>query len=61
MATILRKENREFKADTNKIDNFRLFSDKILLAPSFEIFRKDSVSEYFEGEDKVSEKWIVQD
>ena len=27
MATILRKENREFKKDSNKIDNFLLFSD----------------------------------
>lgn len=27
MATILKSEEREFKEDSNKIDNFRLFSD----------------------------------
>ncbi len=27
MATILRSENREFREDPNKMDNFRLFSD----------------------------------
>jgi uncharacterized cupin superfamily protein len=27
MAKILKKENRDFKEDANKIDNFRLFSD----------------------------------
>jgi Uncharacterized conserved protein, contains double-stranded beta-helix domain len=27
MATILKSENREFKEDANKIDNFRIFSD----------------------------------
>ena len=32
-------------------------SDKILLAPSFEIFNKDSLSSYFEGENDVVGKW----
>ena len=32
-------------------------SDKILLAPSFEIFNKDSLSSYFEGENDVLGKW----
>jgi len=27
MATILKSENRDFQEDSNKIDNFRLFSD----------------------------------
>ena len=27
MATVLKSDNREFKEDPNKIDNFRLFSD----------------------------------
>ena len=32
-------------------------SDKILIAPSFEIFKKDSQSSYFEGEKEVFGKW----
>ena len=32
-------------------------SDKIFLAPSYEIFKKDSTVNYFEGETKVKEKW----
>jgi uncharacterized cupin superfamily protein len=32
-------------------------SDKILLAPSFEIFEKESQTTYFEGEKDVLEKW----
>ncbi len=32
-------------------------SDKILLAPSFEIFNKDSQVNYFEGEKNMKDKW----
>jgi uncharacterized cupin superfamily protein len=32
-------------------------SGKVLLAPSFEIFQKDSVKNYFEGETDIQEKW----
>ena len=32
-------------------------SNKILIAPSFEIFKKDSVSSYFDGEKNVLDKW----
>ena len=32
-------------------------SDKILLAPSFEIFNKDSQANYFDGEKNIIEKW----
>lgn len=32
-------------------------SNKILLAPSFEIFKKDSQVSYFEGEKNIIEKW----
>ena len=32
-------------------------SGKILLAPSYEIFSKDTLSGYFEGEDQVVDKW----
>ena len=32
-------------------------SGKILLAPSMEVFRKESKVGYFEGEEKVVEKW----
>jgi uncharacterized cupin superfamily protein len=32
-------------------------SDKILLAPSFEIFKKESKTTYFEGEGEVIQKW----
>ena len=32
-------------------------SDKILLAPSFEILKKESLTTYFEGEKSVLEKW----
>jgi uncharacterized cupin superfamily protein len=32
-------------------------SDKILIAPSFEIFRKDSKTGYFEGETNIKDKW----
>lgn len=32
-------------------------SEKLLLAPSFEVFRKDSKVNYFEGEENVQEKW----
>ncbi len=32
-------------------------SDKILLAPSFEIFKKDSQASYFDGEKNIKEKW----
>ena len=32
-------------------------SDKILLAPSFEIFKKESKTTYFEGEGEVLKKW----
>src|SRR5271157_169510 len=32
-------------------------SDKILLAPSFEIFNKDSQVSYFAGENNIKDKW----
>jgi uncharacterized cupin superfamily protein len=32
-------------------------SDKILIAPSFEIFKKDAQAAYFEGEKDILEKW----
>jgi uncharacterized cupin superfamily protein len=32
-------------------------SNKILIAPSFEIFKKDSKASYFDGETKIKEKW----
>lgn len=32
-------------------------SNKILLAPSFEIFNKETAVRYFEGEENVVEKW----
>ena len=32
-------------------------SNKILLAPSFEIFDKSSTLKYFEGEEHIPEKW----
>lgn len=32
-------------------------SDKIFIVPSYEIFRKDSKVEYFEGEYNVADKW----
>ena len=32
-------------------------SGKILIAPSFEIFSKDSKKGYFEGEENILEKW----
>ena len=32
-------------------------SDKILLAPSFEIFNKDSQVVYFDGEKNIKDKW----
>jgi len=32
-------------------------SDKILLAPSFEIYKKDSQVNYFEGETNIKDKW----
>lgn len=32
-------------------------SDKILVAPSFEIFHKDSQATYFDGEKNIREKW----
>lgn len=32
-------------------------SNKILLAPSFEIFSKDAKVKYFEGEENAGEKW----
>lgn len=32
-------------------------SDKILLAPSYEIFRKDARVKYFEGEENIRDKW----
>jgi uncharacterized cupin superfamily protein len=32
-------------------------SDKILLAPAFEIFNKDSQVNYFDGEKNIKDKW----
>ena len=32
-------------------------SNKILLAPSFEVFSKDAQAEYFQGEENILEKW----
>jgi len=32
-------------------------SNKILLAPSFEIFNKDTTENYFEGEENIQAKW----
>ena len=32
-------------------------SNKILLAPSFEIFNKDTTVKYFEGEEDIHKKW----
>ena len=33
-------------------------SDKILIAPTFEIYNKDSQANYFDGEKDIREKWI---
>lgn len=35
-------------------------SDKLLIAPTFEIFDKDSQVGYFKGEEQVAEKWRKQ-
>ena len=32
-------------------------SNKLLIAPSFEIFNKDATLNYFEGEENIQEKW----
>lgn len=32
-------------------------SNKILLAPTMEVFKKDSKANYFEGEENVKDKW----
>jgi uncharacterized cupin superfamily protein len=32
-------------------------SDKILLAPTFEIFNKNSQANYFDGEENIKDKW----
>jgi uncharacterized cupin superfamily protein len=32
-------------------------SDKILIAPTFDVFKKTSTTDYFEGEKDVVEKW----
>ncbi len=32
-------------------------SNKLLIAPSFEIFNKDSKLKYFEGEENIQDKW----
>ena len=32
-------------------------SDKILIAPSFEIYNKDSQAGYFDGEENIRERW----
>ncbi len=32
-------------------------SNKILIAPSFEIFNRDSQASYFDGETKIKERW----
>ena len=32
-------------------------SNKILLAPSFEIYNKDMQANYFEGEEDIKDKW----
>jgi uncharacterized cupin superfamily protein len=32
-------------------------SDKILIAPSFEIFNKDSQAGYFDGEENIRDRW----
>ena len=32
-------------------------SKKLLIAPSFEIFNKDSQTNYFDGEERIKEKW----
>lgn len=32
-------------------------SDKIFIVPTYEIFRKDSQVNYFDGEENVAEKW----
>ena len=32
-------------------------SNKIFLAPSYEIFKKDTQVNYFEGEENIKEKW----
>lgn len=32
-------------------------SDKILIAPTFEIFKKDIQAKYFDGETKIKDKW----
>ena len=33
------------------------YPDKILLAPSFEIFNKDTQANYFDGEKNIKETW----
>ena len=32
-------------------------SNKILIAPSFDVFNKDSQADYFDGETNIKEKW----
>ena len=32
-------------------------SNKLLIAPTFEIFNKDAVVNYFEGEEKIQDRW----
>ena len=32
-------------------------SNKLLIAPSFEIFNKDSKLKYFDGEENIQDKW----
>ena len=32
-------------------------SNKLLMAPSFEIFNKDAKSKYFDGEENIKDKW----
>ena len=62
----MKKHNERFRVPTTAFDQRSYIgfdvceypdSDKILIAPSFDVFKKTSSTDYFEGEKDIVEKW----
>lgn len=55
MATILKSDQREFQENPNKIDHYRIFTDRSRVRKGInpQNLNKDSQVNYFHGEDNI--------
>ena len=59
MATILKSGQREFEENPNKIDHYRIFTDRSRVRKGIypQNLNKDAQVNYFHGEDNIIGKW----